>query len=58
MWRQTATIVAKVLKGAKPAELPVQQPTKFELAVNAKTAKTLGIAIPSSVIVRADEVIE
>jgi ABC-type uncharacterized transport system substrate-binding protein len=58
MWRQTATIVAKVLKGAKPAELPVQQPTKFELAVNAKTAKSLGIAIPPSVIVRADEVIE
>jgi putative tryptophan/tyrosine transport system substrate-binding protein len=58
MWRQVGTIVAKVLKGAKPADLPVEQPTKFELAVNGRTAKALGIAIPPSVLVRADEVFE
>jgi putative tryptophan/tyrosine transport system substrate-binding protein len=58
MWRQTGTIVVKILNGAKPADLPVEQPTKFELAVNARTAKTLGYSIPPSVLVRADEVIE
>jgi putative ABC transport system substrate-binding protein len=58
MWRQAGTIIVKVLKGAKPADLPVEQPTKFELAVNARTAKTLGIAIPPSVLVRADDVFE
>ena len=58
MWRQVGTIVAKVLKGAKPADLPVEQPTKFELAVNARTAKALGIAIPPSVLVRADDLFE
>jgi putative tryptophan/tyrosine transport system substrate-binding protein len=57
MWRQAGTIVAKVLK-AKPADLPVEQPTKFELAVNARTAKALGIAIPPSVLVRADDLFE
>jgi putative ABC transport system substrate-binding protein len=58
MWRQTGAIVVKVLKGAKPADVPVEQPTKFELAVNARTAKALGIAIPASVLVRADDVFE
>ena len=58
MFRQTGTIVVKILKGAKPSELPVEQPTKFELAVNGKTAQALGIAIPPSILVRADDVIE
>jgi putative ABC transport system substrate-binding protein len=58
LWRQTAMIVAKVLRGAKPADLPVEQPTKFELMVNARTAKSLGLAMSPSILLRADEVIE
>jgi putative ABC transport system substrate-binding protein len=58
MSRRVATYLDRILRGAKPAELPVQLPTKFEMVVNLKTAKSLGLTVPQSILLRADEVIE
>jgi putative ABC transport system substrate-binding protein len=58
LWRRGAVFVDRILKGANPADLPVQQPIKFDLAINLKTAKSIGVTIPEGFVLRADKVIE
>ena len=58
IFRRSASYVDRILRGTKPADLPVQLPVKFQMALNAKTAKALGLAVPPSILLRADEVIE
>ncbi len=58
MYRQGASHIDRILRGAKPAELPIEQPTKFELVISARTARALGLVLPRSLLLRADEVVD